>query len=255
VKRELFSILTQLSAWEDYSRVCYVCFILLLLYPEQGSSRFLRNFSNSSRNCIVLHFRRQTSNVALVKTSNSEVFHCWTEGDWEQNAERIFGQKRDEVTGGWRKLHNEGLHNLYSLSSIIKMMKSRIVRWKMYAVRIRRGLCTAFRWESQKEGDHYEDLDVSGKIILIWILEGCDIDWCGVYWNNLTQNRVQWSFFLNTVVNLKVPKDVEKLSSVCNWRLQNKGSDPLIYWESIDSMIPVRMQGVSKRVLQLWNRM
>jgi hypothetical protein len=37
--------------------------------------------------------------------------------------------KRDEVTGGWRKLHNEELHNLYSSPSIIKMIKSRTVRW------------------------------------------------------------------------------------------------------------------------------
>jgi hypothetical protein len=37
----------------------------------------------------------------------------------------IFGQKRDEVTGGWRKLHNEELHNLYSSPSINRMIKSR----------------------------------------------------------------------------------------------------------------------------------
>jgi hypothetical protein len=39
---------------------------------------------------------------------------------------RIFGPKRDEVTGGWRKLHNEELHNLYSSANIIKMIKSRM---------------------------------------------------------------------------------------------------------------------------------
>jgi hypothetical protein len=42
---------------------------------------------------------------------------------------RIFGQKRDEVTGGWRKLQNEKLHNLYSSQSIIRMIKSRRMRW------------------------------------------------------------------------------------------------------------------------------
>jgi hypothetical protein len=42
---------------------------------------------------------------------------------------RIFGPKRDEVTRGWRKLHNEVLHNLYSLPSIIRMIKSRRMRW------------------------------------------------------------------------------------------------------------------------------
>jgi hypothetical protein len=41
---------------------------------------------------------------------------------------RIFGLKRDEVTGGWRKLHNEELHNLYSSPSIIRVIKSRRMR-------------------------------------------------------------------------------------------------------------------------------
>jgi hypothetical protein len=42
---------------------------------------------------------------------------------------RIFGPKRDEVTGGWRKLHNEEIHNLYSSPSIIRVIKSRRMRW------------------------------------------------------------------------------------------------------------------------------
>jgi hypothetical protein len=41
----------------------------------------------------------------------------------------IFGPKRDEVTGGWRKLHNEDLHNLYPSHSIIRIIKSRNMRW------------------------------------------------------------------------------------------------------------------------------
>jgi hypothetical protein len=41
---------------------------------------------------------------------------------------RIFGPKRKEVTGGWRKLHNEELHNLYSSPGIIRMIKSRRMR-------------------------------------------------------------------------------------------------------------------------------
>jgi hypothetical protein len=42
---------------------------------------------------------------------------------------RIFGPKRDEMTGGWRKLHNEEPHDLYSLPSIIRIIKSRRMRW------------------------------------------------------------------------------------------------------------------------------
>jgi hypothetical protein len=42
---------------------------------------------------------------------------------------RIFGPKRAQVTRGWRKLHNEELHNLYSSPSIIRMIKTRRMRW------------------------------------------------------------------------------------------------------------------------------
>jgi hypothetical protein len=42
---------------------------------------------------------------------------------------RIFGPKRDEVTGGWRKLHNEELHGLYSSPSIVRVIKARRMRW------------------------------------------------------------------------------------------------------------------------------
>jgi hypothetical protein len=42
---------------------------------------------------------------------------------------RIFGPKRDEVTGGWRKLHNEELHSLYSSPSFVRVIKARRMRW------------------------------------------------------------------------------------------------------------------------------
>jgi hypothetical protein len=48
----------------------------------------------------------------------------------------IFGPKRDEVTGGWRKLHNEALHDLYSSTSIIRIIKSRRMRWAWRVARM-----------------------------------------------------------------------------------------------------------------------
>jgi hypothetical protein len=45
---------------------------------------------------------------------------------------RIFGPKRDEVTGGWRKLHNKEIHSLYSSPSIIRMIKSTIMSWTVH---------------------------------------------------------------------------------------------------------------------------
>jgi hypothetical protein len=49
---------------------------------------------------------------------------------------RIFGPKRDEVTRGWRKLHCEKLHDLYSLPSIIRIIKSRRMRWAGHVVQM-----------------------------------------------------------------------------------------------------------------------
>jgi hypothetical protein len=68
---------------------------------------------------------------------------------------RIFGPKRNEVIGGWRKLHNEELHNLYGSPSIIRMIKSRRMRWAGHVARVgKRRMHIGFRKESQKERDH-----------------------------------------------------------------------------------------------------
>jgi hypothetical protein len=52
---------------------------------------------------------------------------------------RIFLPKREKVVGGWRKMHKEELHNLYSLPSIIRMIKSRRMRWAGHECRILMG--------------------------------------------------------------------------------------------------------------------
>jgi hypothetical protein len=68
---------------------------------------------------------------------------------------RMFGTRRDEVTGGRRKLHNEELHNLYFSPSKIKLIKSRIMRWEEHIARmVRRGLHVEYLCEKQKEGYH-----------------------------------------------------------------------------------------------------
>jgi hypothetical protein len=68
---------------------------------------------------------------------------------------RIFGPKRGEVAGGWRKLHNKELHNLYSLPNVIRLIKSRRMRWAGHVAQMgRRGMHVGYWWENHKEGDH-----------------------------------------------------------------------------------------------------
>jgi hypothetical protein len=80
---------------------------------------------------------------------------------------RIFGPKRDEVTGEWRKLHNEELNSLYSLPNIVWVIKSRRMRWAGYVARMGRGeVCTGFWWGNLRERERWGDPGVDGRIIL-----------------------------------------------------------------------------------------
>jgi hypothetical protein len=85
---------------------------------------------------------------------------------------RIFGPKRDGVTGEWRRLHNEELNDLYSSPNIIRVIKSRRTRWAGHVARMGRGeVHTGFWCGELKEGDHLEDAGVDGRIILKWIFK------------------------------------------------------------------------------------
>jgi len=80
---------------------------------------------------------------------------------------RIFGPKRDEVTGEWRKLHNEDFTDLYISPNIIRMIKSRRMRWAGHVARMgeRRGAYRILVGKPE-ERDRLEDPDIDGRIIL-----------------------------------------------------------------------------------------
>ena len=117
---------------------------------------------------------------------------------------RIFGFKRDEVTGEWRKLHNEELNDLYCSPSIVWVIKS-IMKWAVHVARmgekrdvyrvlvgkpegkrpLGRSRC---RWE-----DNISKLDLQEV--------GCG----GMDWIELAQDRDRWRALVNAVMNLLVP--------------------------------------------------
>ena len=93
----------------------------------------------------------------------------------------IFGPKRDEVTREWRKLHNEEFNDLYSSPNIVRVIKSRRMRWKRHVERMGRGEAyTGFWWGDLRETDHFGGPGVDGRIILRWIFRkwglGCGLD-------------------------------------------------------------------------------
>jgi len=75
--------------------------------------------------------------------------------------------RRDEVTGEWRILHNEELNDLYSSPNIVRVIKSRRMRWVGQVARMGEGRgCIGSWWGNRREGDHWGDLGVDGWIIL-----------------------------------------------------------------------------------------
>ena len=81
---------------------------------------------------------------------------------------RVFGPKRDEVEGEWRKLHNEELSDLYSLPNILRVVKSRRRRWAGHVARMGEGRGVHRVLVGKPEGtrDHWGDPDIDGRIIL-----------------------------------------------------------------------------------------
>jgi len=88
---------------------------------------------------------------------------------------RIFGPKRDEVTGEWRKLCNEELSDLNFSPSIVWMQieKNEFGQsmWHIWG----RESCSVFSWRNLRERDHLENPCLDGRIILRWILRKWDV--------------------------------------------------------------------------------
>jgi hypothetical protein len=114
----------------------------------------------------------------------------------------VFGPKREEIVGGWRRLHNEELQNLYTSSNIITVITSMRMRWvghvacvveiNIYNILIGKpeGKRPLGRSRSRWKDNVRMDL--------------MDIGWEGVDWMHLAEDRNQWWALVNTVMNLQV---------------------------------------------------
>jgi hypothetical protein len=115
----------------------------------------------------------------------------------------IFGAKRDEVTGEWRKLYTEELNDLHTSPNIVRVTKSRRMRWAGHVARMGRGeTCIGFWWGNRREREHWGDPGIDEKI-----LRGKFRKWdvWGVDWIQLAQDRDRWRALVNAVMNLRVP--------------------------------------------------
>jgi len=117
---------------------------------------------------------------------------------------RIFGPRRDEVTGEWRRLHNEELNYLYSSPNIVRVIKWRIIRWAGNVARMGEERGSYRILVGKPEGKR-----PLGRPRRRWV-DNIRMDLqevgCGyVYWIGLAQDRDRWRTLLSAVMNLGFP--------------------------------------------------
>jgi hypothetical protein len=116
----------------------------------------------------------------------------------------IFGPRRDEVTGKWRKLHNEELNNLYSSSSIVRVIKSRRMTWAGHVAHMgeSRGMYRVLVGKPEGRrplGRPKRRWEVNVRMGVREVGCGC------VDWMELAQDRDRWRALVSALINLRVP--------------------------------------------------
>jgi hypothetical protein len=117
---------------------------------------------------------------------------------------RIFGPKKDEVTEEWRKLHNEELRDLHSSPSIIRIIKSRRMRWAGHVARMGEKRNAYRLLVGNPEGKR-----PLGRPRRRWVdnirMDLGEVGWSDVDSFGLAQDKNRWRAVVNSVLNLRVP--------------------------------------------------
>jgi hypothetical protein len=115
----------------------------------------------------------------------------------------VFGAKSDEVTGEWRKLHNGELNDLYTLTNIVRVVKSRRIRLAGHLARMGRGeVCTGCWWGCEGKrtlGKPRRRWEHNIKMNVQEFGGGCGD------WMELFQDKDRWRALVSRVKNLRVP--------------------------------------------------
>jgi hypothetical protein len=116
---------------------------------------------------------------------------------------RLIGPKREEVAGGWRRLRNEELHNLYTSPNIVRVIKSERVRWVGHGVRIgeMRNAYNILVGKPKQKKPPGTPKRRCGEHIRSYLKE---IGWEVVDWIHLSRDRDSWWVLQNTVMYLRL---------------------------------------------------
>jgi hypothetical protein len=124
----------------------------------------------------------------------------------------MFGPKKDKVTGEWRKLHNEELHDLYCSPNIVRVIKSRVMRLVWHVTRVGRGgVYTVLVGKPEGERQLGRPMRRWKDGIKMNLQEGCG----GMNWVELTEDKDRWRALVSAVMNLRVPKNAGNFVTGC----------------------------------------
>ncbi|KAJ4449643.1 hypothetical protein ANN_01047 [Periplaneta americana] len=195
----------------------YICLLIWgigsILAWADCLAEFLLSFSPTVRECQVAELR----SLVIINDSyitGSSVWLWNLDFHFERGTEvkvfenkvlrKIFGAKRDEVTGEWRKLHNTELHALYSSPDIIRNIKFRRLRWAGHVARMGESRNAYRVLVGRPEGKR-----PLGKPRRMWEdnikMDLREVGYDGRDWINLAQDRDQWRAYVRVAMDLRVP--------------------------------------------------